>query len=473
MGESMDYSGGLLKFFMGGADDVVQKCMHVPELRKHVADAAFLRSLRNMATKAESATSPELVTAATRELMSDPRLMQCAMLGAGVRLTVAEEDMQRAERVGEIEKRSPLKTDDIVEAMRRFDNVDDAKSQGTAAYKRGETARAVAYWCRALAIRRLNGLADDPELASTMYSNIAQALLKLDHPKRAEQAATRALAYLDVPRDAFAPLTTRDLDEKRRKALYRRALSRERLKQYADALQDARIVDDAILIARLQKFLKHEASLREAKQKRVQEERDVQGRRASGLSLSDDVYTSNDALGYLGERDYSNIFLSRIQKSVKDVQVDLGHGAFVQLVKCLSDQSSVSLSVTTKRGKRALYYDIDLVCSWEAHPPQASFDISPSSSPDDENEEQRQPVTGTMRLYNVSQETKYQPGADQNVAYMYQLGYRGIPPAWFDGTKATNQAPDWARILIDGAHELYEAFALHLNTQLDDFRVRL
>lgn len=473
MTETMDHSGGLLKFFMGGAEDVVQKCMHVPELRKHVADAAFLRSLRNMARKAENATSPELASAATRELMGDPRLMQCAMLGAGVRLTVAEEDMQRAERVGEIEKRSPLKTEDIVDALRRFDNVDDAKSQGTTAYKRGENARAVAYWCRALAIGRLNGLPEDPELSSTVYSNIAQALLKLDHPKRAEQAATRALAYLDVPRDAFAPLTTRDLDEKRRKALYRRALARERLKRFAGALQDARVVGDVTLITRLQKFLKHETSLREAKQKRVQEEREVQGRRLSGVSLRDDISTSKDALGYLDERDYSNIFLSRIQKNVKEVQVDLGQAAFVQLVKCLCDQSSVSLSVTTKRGKRALYYDIDLVCSWEAHPPQAFFDISPSCGSDGEHEEHRQPVMGTMRLYNVSQETKYQPGADPNVAYMYQLGYRGIPQAWFDGTKATKQAPDWARLLIDGAHELYEAFALYIDTQLDDFRARL
>ena len=111
--------------------------------------------------------------------------------------------------------------------------------------------------------------------------------------------------------------------------------------------------------------------------------------------------------------------MTRAAQLLEDVEVDLGRGASVRVGEALKQQCSVSASVTVKKGRRALYYDIDVHATWIAEPPQ-DFDLSP----DDAVQARDRPrsLEGTVRLYNVSHETKYQPGADTNVAYMYQLG---------------------------------------------------
>ena len=95
-------------------------------------------------------------------------------------------------------------------------------------------------------------------------------------------------------------------------------------------------------------------------------------------------------------------------------------------------------SVTHKRGARALYYDIDVHANWRADPPKAH-----ELKMDDDAPPRLRPraLEGTVRLYNVSQETTYEPGADTNVAYMYQLGYKGLDPKWFDGARGGAMRP--------------------------------
>ena len=84
-------------------------------------------------------------------------------------------------------------------------------------------------------------------------------------------------------------------------------------------------------------------------------------------------------------------------------------GAFVAITTCLTNESSVSASVTRKRGQRSLYYDIDVKCAWRAE--WRGFDLSPPKT-----------ARGRSRvpsgLYNVSHETRYEPGADPTVAYV-------------------------------------------------------
>ena len=123
-----------------------------------------------------------------------------------------------------------------------------------------------------------------------------------------------------------------------------------------------------------------------------------------------------------------------------------------------------------------------------------------------------------MRLYNVSHETRYEPGADPTVAYMYprprrnppsrrnpvrtvaasaeyprrgrggaatrlrgkaateqrprryQLGYKGLDPKWFDGARATPAAPPWAALLVNGAHELYEGVAVAVDRLIAELK---
>lgn len=434
--------GGLLEFFRDG--DVVAKCLGVAELRAHVADVGFVKKLQTMQVRARAAKSPEAISELARELMHDPRLAQCAMLGAGVKLQVDEEDMKKAERLGDIEKRSPLRTDDILQA-RKLATADEAKAAGLAAFESGDYARALALWCRAIGVDREAGRPDNYELCGTLYGNVAQALLKLEHFFRAEQAATRALAYFEAIDDAFV-----DVAGKVRKATYRRALARERLKKYKEALEDALRASDAKLVARLEKLVAHDAKQRVSKQRRVDEERSVENRRTSGVELG--TSGKDNVLGYLEERDFSHVLQSHMD--VSQVRIDLANKAYIRLERLLEDASKIHASVSSKRGRKALYYDLDLVCAW-----QGTAD--------------HKTIKGTVRLYNISHETRFEPGADPAVAYMYQIGYQALQAAWFDGTKATDQAPEWARLLIDGAHDLYDALAAHVDDRLREFKARL
>ena len=126
---------------------------------------------------------------------------------------------------------------------------------------------------RALRIDREAGRPDDVDFAGAVYCNVAAALLKLDRWDRAEQAASRAIKHCDFARaratearirmdrladvgeldelDESHPALTRRLldDATRRKALYRRALAREKCRRGLEAHQDcveARRLADAV-----------------------------------------------------------------------------------------------------------------------------------------------------------------------------------------------------------------------------------
>jgi len=530
-------SGGLLKFFLAeDGMDIVERLVSVPSLRAYASDASFVSRLKATQKAAKEATTPEALAEVTRSLMHDPRLTQCAMLGAGVSLKVDEHDLKKAEREGDIAKRSPLRVDDLVEAEGK--TVDDARKVAKEAYARGDVPRALAYWTRCLRHRREQGLPDDVYDAAALYSNVAQGLLKLEHYVRAEQAATRALAYVERAREKKAhekrrarflwkktkdkedkeggPTSSKysddhrggdawphhkkedavealpfDLDACERKALYRRAVAREGQRKFEEGLSDARAAkakeapsaaDPSVaLVKRLEALVESEKRQAIERAKRKEEERRGFQKRAAGVALTSSSSSSTKgtpegpgaSVGYVDERDYSSLVKRRLAERVKDVDVDLGAGANVKVDTLNDAQSSVSATVNVKRGKRALYYDLDVTASWTAEPPP-EFDLSDDRDDDDDDaEDRRRPISGTVRLYNVSHETRYEPGADPNVAYMYQLGYRGIKPSWFDGTSATDQAPDWAKGLIDGAHALYEALANAVDAVLKEFTTQL
>lgn len=507
--EEVQSDGGLLKFFRGG--DPVERCLQDPNLRQHVTDADFCKRLRKLRTQAEAAKTPEEISAVTRQMLNDPRLTQCSMAGAGMTLTVEESDLQRAERLGDIAKRSPLRIEDLVKAQQIGDK-ETAKKMGNDAFAAKEYATALAYWTRALRFDREEGRVDDVDVAGNVYCNMSLALLKLGFNTRAEQAATRAIKYCDFAMgaaldrrrelekavecgyaervdEADPGLKLRLLDgTARRKALYRRSLAREKLHRYTLAHADAADAerrasrdgnaDDAEKktlrreVARFVRLKKHEEQELRNRATRKAEEAAIEHQRAHGVALDADrkkqsaVATPGASVGYLEEKDHSRWALIRLAALLEDVDVDLGRGASVCIADTDKNRSSVSASVTRKRGKRALYYDIDVHASWVASPPQ-DFDLSPP-----EGEARPRDLEGTVRLYNVSHETKYEPGADTNVAYMYQLGYKGIDPKWFDGAQATPDCPPWAAILINGAHELYEAAAKVADALIAELKVK-
>ena len=292
-------------------------------------------------------------------------------------------------------------------------------------------------------------------LAAALYGNIAAALVKLGFWNRAEQAASRAVAYCDVVENVNV----------RRRALYRRALAREKRRDvaraYSDVLEAQKLdpppAEQKLLkrdMMRLRKLTKHADEARKARVKRRAEEARAAHQRTAGVGLASKPASSmpvpGSTLGYLEESDRSRWAEARLAELLENVEVDLGQGACVAITTCLTNESSVSASVTRKRGQRSLYYDIDVKCAWRAE--WRGFDLSP-------DKDGPRPLEGSIRLYNVSHETRYEPGADPTVAYMYQVGYKLPRPDWFDGSAATAAAPPWARTLIDGAHELYEAAA--------------
>lgn len=77
-------------------------------------------------------------------------------------------------------------------------------------------------------------------------------------------------------------------------------------------------------------------------------------------------------------------------------------------------QSEIHASVKQKRGKRALFYDLSLVLGWHAE--RAAGGGGGDSGASHE-------MDGIFRLYNVGQDTKYNPGGDKETSYMYELGF--------------------------------------------------
>ena len=510
--EEMDPAGGLLKFFTHPEVGPVERCLQDPMLRQHVTDANFCKRLRDIRSKALVAKTPEEISALTRTMLNDPRLTQCSMAGAGMTLTVEESDLQKAERLGDIAKRSPLLLEDMV-AAEKCEDREAAKAAGNDKFAAKDYAGALAYWTRSLRFNRDQGIVEDVDFSGAIYCNMAMALLKLNFATRAEQAASRAIKHCDF---AYARmLEARDemrkavengdleaVDEThpmlrlklldgatRRKALYRRALARELLHQHAKAYADIKDArrraddDDAPLaekqtlrreLLRFDKLKKFEEKELKERAKRKAEEASIAAKRAGGEKLGDakpkpkgGPATPGASVGYLEEKDHSRWAMTRAAQLLEDVEVDLGRGASVRVGEALKQQCSVSASVTVKKGRRALYYDIDVHATWIAEPPQ-DFDLSPDDSV--KARDRPRSLEGTVRLYNVSHETKYAPGADTNVAYMYQLGYKGIDPKWFDGNQATADAPPWAALLINGAHELYEATAKAVDALIGELK---
>ena len=89
-----DPAGGMLDFFKHG--DPVTRLLEYPLLRGYVTDANFCKRLRKIRHEAEAAKTPEAVAKLTREMLNDPRLTQCSMLGNGMTLTVDETDLTQA-----------------------------------------------------------------------------------------------------------------------------------------------------------------------------------------------------------------------------------------------------------------------------------------------------------------------------------------------------------------------------------------
>ena len=103
-------------------------------------------------------------------------------------------------------------------------------------------------------------------------------------------------------------------------------------------------------------------------------------------------------------------------------------------------RSEVHASIKEKRGKRSLYYDLDLLLHWTGH---CALDEAGRRT------ETHQTMKGEFRLYNVGQDTKFEVGGDPHTSYLYSLGFA----AKFHKDEDCEL---WARLLKYEASELFE-----------------
>merc|ERR1711957_1028049 len=87
-------------------------------------------------------------------------------------------------------------------------------------------------------------------------------------------------------------------------------------------------------------------------------------------------------------------------------------GCNIEVLELNEEQSKIEASISTKRGVRALFYEMDLHLTWKG---RAGPKLKPASGPSE--------MQGVFRLYNVAHDTKFQLGGDENTSYIYSMGF--------------------------------------------------
>ena len=148
-------------------------------------------------------------------------------------------------------------------------------------------------------------------------------------------------------------------------------------------------------------------------------------------------YRGGVRTGYLAETDLSRWAAAWLQAEIGQLHRPAEGGDGVTV--CMRDgglqlqSSEVHASVQQKRGKRALFYDLTLLLHWRAS-----------------HRHTQRTMDGVFKLYNVGQDTKYEPGGDKETSYMYELGF---PQKWFGPSEP------WAEAIKLAAAHLFELAA--------------
>lgn len=238
------------------------------------------------------------------------------------------------------------------------------------------------------------------------------------------------------------------------KLFYRRALAGEMLEEFELAVDDmtrafkeARRVglepsEQQRLRAEVDRMQKRKTQHQEwKKQKNVEKanEKTAEVQRMQGADLKAKASTDNassapgESVGYFQETDFSHWATRRIQEVVVGIKHACQSGGLIEIVTFLEDLSKVQAAVTTKKGKRSLYYEMDIHVRWKGWSSKGRSD--------------RGEMMGQFRLYNVAHDTKFELGGDENTCYMYQLGWD------------QRQSGEWMKDLTDEAPELFDLVA--------------
>ncbi|CAK0826533.1 unnamed protein product, partial [Prorocentrum cordatum] len=98
------------------------------------------------------------------------------------------------------------------------------------------------------------------------------------------------------------------------------------------------------------------------------------------------------------QRDWTHWTRKQVAEAVKGLRHTGGSGCILDTVELL-DKSKVECSITTKKGVRALYYEMDLEVSWKGR-------AAPRLRPQEGSGE----LDGVIRVYNIAHDTTFQLG---------------------------------------------------------------
>lgn len=402
--------------------DLMERLAAMPQVRQHMADPGFIgqiEKLRAIATDPTVDVTDMMKMAEVGQKIAkaghnDPRVMQALMGLQGMSLSVEEKDMKKAEAFGDMPRREPVQ----LEQLRLVMNVQDpeeAKSLGNDYFKRGDLNAALAHYEQGVELLRSREEASAAALA-TLLSNAALCLLKLRWPDRAKKNASMAIAAIRSAGDE-------SFDQS--KLFYRRALACEQLEELDLAVEDMlralQQAKRANLSAAEQHKLRGEAQRlkklkasdhehqerirREKENERTAEVQRMQGAKLEAASAKESKAAAVPSESYLAEQDFSHWTLRRVVEALKGLRHSCQSGGSIELLTLDEDSSKVQASVTTKKGTRALYYEMDLHCKWRG-----------TASGGEE-------LMGLVRVYNIAHDTKFELGGDHNTSYMYQLGW--------------------------------------------------
>mmetsp|Transcript_112769 Transcript_112769/g.291498 ORF Transcript_112769/g.291498 Transcript_112769/m.291498 type:complete len:471 (+) Transcript_112769:64-1476(+) len=436
--------------------DLLQRLAAFPDVQKHMADPGFMKELEKLKALADSpaATSGDIMKSAevgqqiARAGHKDPRIMQALLALQGQGLVVEEKDLKKAEDHGDMKRREPVQLEQL-RLVKDIESAEEAKAKGNEYFKAGDLSAALAHYERGVQLLRQSEEVSAALLA-TLLSNSALMLLKLKWPDRAKKSASQAIAIIRQAEDE-------SFDQS--KLFYRRALACEQLKEFdlaaddmARAFQQAKRSELSLAeqhrlkgeVERLKKLKSSADTDAEKKRQEKENEKVAEVQRLQGAQLeakSNAKATSSVSVpssDYIAEQDFTHWTRKRVEEAVIGIRHSCQRGGTIE-VKELQEQSKVQASITTKRGTRALYYEMDLHCVWKAKVKEGE-------------------MQGLIRLYNIAHDTSFQLGGDENTSYMYQLGWDH------------RQTGDWVEEVRKEAAELFDLVSAKVDEVITELR---
>lgn len=460
--------------------DVHEQLRSHPVTRPYSLDSGFIKQVDTIA-KLDGEKDQQKIASM---VMSDPRLTQAMSALQGWGLSVTDKEAKHAESVGDMPKRDAVQMPHFEYAY-TFKTPQAAKDAGNTCFKEGKYPEALACWVR---VRQLYGellnkgtdaLAEagvappEPSLPTTLHSNAAAALLKLERPDEALKELEGAISAAPPGHD-LSKVHHRQAQAHEAKA--KKLLNAEKAAaEWAHALESARLALTAAKdadaaksggggsssrsdtggsskeLSHLQRELRRlkeaSKSAKAAADKASEQHRrveDAEKRRATGVVQDapakprDSALISQPTVGYVRDIDLSTFATGWLRKELSELAVKWSDGE-VAVVSLEGNGTDVHASIKEKRGKRALYYDLTLSMRWKGKSRLGRAKDSYGT------------MDGVMRMYNVGQDTKFELGGDKETSYMYELGF---------APQYHGACDPWATQLKEKAADLFEAASL-------------